>query len=343
MKKIISAILAALLLIACLSGCTGTSPNDAQKTADAQSQSSSDETVYTLKVGNVLAADDPITLGLEKWAASVKEKTDGHVLIEVYPNSTLGDSVEVLEQIIAGSDIGVMADTGMLADYVPDMAIYTAPYIFNSPENARAFVDSDMFKGWNDTLATFGIRDLGCNWYQGARNFLTNTPVEKPEDLSGLRVRTMGTTVAQESMKAFGCIPTSLAWSEVYSGMSSKVIDALEAQNTAIHGASLQEVVKYITKTEHFLLYTALVVSENWYQKLPEEYRNILEQEALTAGDYATDLTKELEQKYYEEFEAAGVTVNEVDKTPFIEAASSVYETMGWTDLKAQIDAAVGQ
>ena len=123
-------------------------------------------------------------------------------------------------------------------------------------------------KGWDEELTTHGIRDLGCNWYQGARSFMTNVPVATPDDLSGLRIRTMGSTVAQESMKAMGCDPVSLAWSEVYTGLSSNAIDAAEAQISAIYGASLYEVVDYYTLTEHFLLYTALVISEDWFQNI---------------------------------------------------------------------------
>ena len=225
----------------------------------------------------------------------------------------------------------------------PDMAIYSGPYVFNSVENARAFIETDIFKGWDEELTTHGIRDLGCNWYQGARSFMTNVPVATPDDLSGLRIRTMGSTVAQESMKAMGCDPVSLAWSEVYTGLSSNAIDAAEAQISAIYGASLYEVVDYYTLTEHFLLYTALVISEDWFQTLPAEYQEVLLTRAIEAGDYATAMTVEMESGYQEEMEAAGMQFVEVDKTPFIAASASVYEIMGWADLKAQIDAALGQ
>lgn len=331
-----------------LTACGGSSEpassgsSEAGAVSEGNASSASGET-YNLKLSTVLTDTDPIVTGLEKLAADMKEATGGEVNIEVYPSSQLGDTADVLEQAMSGSNVGVIIDTGMLADYVPDMAIYTGPYVFDSVENARKFIETDIFKGWDEELATHGLRDLGCNWYQGARNFWTQTKVEKPEDLKGMRVRTMGSQVAQESMSALGATPTSLAWSEAYSGLQGKVIDSVEAQTTAVYGSSLQEVTKYCAETEHFLLYTGLVISEDWYQTLPDEYKTLLVEKSIEAGDYATELTLETEEKYNEEIKAAGVEFVEVDKAPFKEATAKVYETMGWTDLKAQIDEELGQ
>lgn len=333
-------ILTALIAGVLLTGC-GTATSEVQKTEEVSTGESGE--VFNIKVGNVLVETDPINIGLKSWADAVKEKTDGKVIIEIFPNSQLGDTADMIEQVVAGSDVGVMADTGLLADYVPDMAIYTAPYVFNSVENARKFVDSNIFKEWNEELSKVGIRNLGFNWYQGARNFLTNKPINSMDDLKGLRVRTMGTKVAQDAMSAFGCVPTTLAWSEVYSGLQSNVIDALEAQTTAVYGASLQETVTHITKTEHFLLYTGIIVSEKWWSRLPEEYKTIIKEQAIIAGDYATELTIDSEQQLLDKIAEEGVTISDIDKTPFIESSKIVYEENNWGDLKTRIDQEVGQ
>ena len=352
MKKVLSILLVLVMVVAVLSACAKAPVDEAAPPEEEESAAPVEEEAqeaeepaetFTLKIGNVLADDDPITVGLREMSANVAEKTNGAVQIDVYPSSQLGDTADVLEMAKSGSNVGVIIDTGMLADYVPDLAIYAAPYVFDNVEEARAFIDTDIFKGWEEELATHGLRDLSCNWYQGARHFLTNTPVATPADLSGLRVRTMGSTVAQETMSSLGAVPTSLAWGEVYSGLQSKVIDAAEAQLPAVYGQSLHEVVDYITETGHFLLYTGLVISEDWYQSLPAEYQQVLMEESRACGDYATELTLEKEVEFKAEMEAAGVTFAEVDITPFKEATAAVYETMGWGELKAQIDAALGK
>lgn len=337
MKKII-ALLLAIMLVLSLAACGGSAP-----ATEEPAEPADDGKTYTLKLSTVLVDTDPIVTGMEKLAEDVAADTGGKVLIEVYPSSQLGDTADVLEQAKSGSNVGVIIDTGMLADYVPDIAIYSAPYVFDSVENARAFIETDIFKAWDAELTKHGLRDLGCNWYQGARNFLTNKKVEIPADLKGLRVRTMGSTVAQESMAALGAVPTSVPWGEVYSALQSNVIDSAEAQTTAVYGASLYEVTKFCAVTEHFLLYTGLVISEEWFQTLPEDYQQILIARAVEAGDYATELTLEVEVKDKELMAQAGMEYVEVDKTPFKEATASVYEKMGWTDLKAQIDGVLGQ
>lgn len=304
---------------------------------------SAGEKTYSLRIGNVLSDTDPITVGLREMAKKVADRTGGNLRIQVYPSSQLGDTADVLEQAKSGAAVGVIIDTGMLADYVPDMAIYTAPYVFADVHEARKFIETPMFKKWDEDLAKHGLRDLSCNWYQGARHFLTNKRVDKPADLANMRIRTMGSTVAQESMRAFGAVPTSLAWSEVYSGLQAGVLDAAEAQLPAVYGASLHEVVKFVAESGHFILNTALVISEDWFQTLPQEYRDILLEESLAAGDYATRLTLEQEGELKKKMEAAGVTFVPVDIKPFMDASAGVYKTMGWDKLKSEIDAALGK
>ena len=355
MKKTIAIVLVMVLALS-FAACSAATPQASESapsesavvseapSSEAPVESPADEgETYTLKLSTVLTDTDPIVVGMQKLADDVKTDTNGKLVIEVYPSSQLGDTADVLEQAKSGSNVGVIIDTGMLADYVPDMAIYSAPYVFDSVENARKFIDTDIFKGWDQELTTHGLRDLGCNWYQGARNFMTNTKVETPADLKGMRVRTMGSQVAQETMSALGAVPTSLAWSEAYSALQSNVIDSVEAQTTAVYGASLFEVTKFCAVTEHFLLYTGLVISEDWFQTLPEDYQAILITRAVEAGDYATEQTLELEVKDKDLMKEAGMEYVEVDKTPFKEASSSVYEKMGWKDLKAQIDEVLGQ
>ena len=322
MKKALIAALAALVLIGLQAG-AGES--------------------YSLRISTVLTDNDPITIGLREMAKAVAEKSNNRLKIQVYPSSQLGDTADVLEQAKSGAAVAVIIDTGMLADYIPDIAIYTGPYVFDNVQEARKFIETPQFIKWDEELATHGLRDLSCNWYQGARHFLTNKRVDTPADLANLRVRTLGSTVGQESMKALGAVPTSLAWSEVYSGLQAGVLDAAEAQLPAVYGASLHEVIKFVAETGHFLLNTALVTSESWFKSLPEDLQKILHEESLKAGDRATSLTIAEEENIKKRMQDAGVTFVAVDIKPFIDATASVYKTMGWEQLKGEIDKSLGK
>jgi tripartite ATP-independent transporter DctP family solute receptor len=299
---------------------------------------SADAAKYTLKLGFVVTEQDPIFKGAEALKKAVEERTNGELTIEIYPSSQLGDTKDVQEQAKMGANVGSVTDPGRLAEMVHELGIMLAPYVADNYDELRTISLSKPWKEWEEKLAQeHRLRILSFNWYQGARHLLTNTPVTVPADLKGIRMRTPGSPVWQETVRAMGATPVALAWAEVYPALQQKVIDGAEAQYPAIYGASLYEVIKYITKTSHFLLNTCVAVSEDWFQGLPEEYQKILLEEALKAGDVASQLTLDKESEYEAQIKEQGVTVNEIDTTPFKEATAVVYEKLGYGDARKLI------
>jgi tripartite ATP-independent transporter DctP family solute receptor len=295
---------------------------------------------YTLRVGMVVTETDPMYHGAIELKKNVEARTNGKLLIEVYPSSQLGDTQVMQEQVKLGANIAVITDAARLAESVREIGILGAPYIVENFQQGRKLVTSSLFKGWTDRLAKdHGYRVLSFNWYQGARHFLTNKPIRTPADLNGQRIRTPGATVWTATVSALGAVPTAMAWAEVYNAIQTKVIDGAEAQHPAVVGARLYEVVKYITKTGHFQLITPLVCSESWFQRLPAEYRSILQEEALKAGDYASKLTEDGLAANEATMKAQGVTIDEIDITPFKQAAEAVYDQVeGYRAIKAQVE-----
>ena len=110
-----------------------------------------------------------------------------------------------------------------------------------------------------------------------------------------------------------------MPWAEVYSALQLKAIDAVEAQHPASFGAKLYEQVKFITKTGHINLITGLVGSRIWFDKLPPDLQKVLRDEALKAGDIASKGTIDSLTRYEAQFREKGVTVAEIDTTPFRE------------------------
>lgn len=297
-----------------------------------------DAATYTLKLGFVVTEQDPIFMGAEALKKAVEERTNGDLVIEIYPSSQLGDTKDVQEQAKMGANVGSVTDPGRLAEMVHALGIMLAPYVADNYDELRVISLSKPWKEWEAQLAQqHRLRILSFNWYQGARHLLTNKPITVPADLKGIRMRTPGSAVWQETVRAMGATPVALAWAEVYPALQQKMIDGAEAQYPAIHGASLYEVIKYITKTSHFLLNTCIAVSEDWFQRLPEEYQQILLEEALKAGDVASQLTLEKESEFEAQIKAQGVTVNEVDPTPFKEATAVVYEKLGYEEARKLI------
>src|SRR5690606_30101682 len=182
--------------------------------------------------------------------------------------------------------------------------------------------------------AASGHQVLSFNWWQGERQLWTNKPINTPEDLSGSRMRTPGAPVWMETIKAMGATPTPMPFAEVYSALQQNVIDSVEAQLPAGYGAKLQEVTKYLTKTGHINLLTGLVTSAQWFDSLPADLQTALREEALKAGDFASHGTEASLAKIEADLKAEGVTVTEIDVTPFREATAGVYDTLGYGDLR---------
>jgi TRAP-type C4-dicarboxylate transport system substrate-binding protein len=155
-------------------------------------------------------------------------------------------------------------------------------------------------------------------------------------------MRSSGSVVVNETIRAMGAEPTPLAWSEVYPGLQQKVIDAAEAQYPAVYGAHLYEVITTVTKTSHFQLITGLATGSKWFNTLPKNYQKMLLEEALKAGDYASHLTIDSLNDYEAKMKKEGVQINNIDTTPFKKATEAVYDKIkGYQELRQQVNKAL--
>ncbi|MAM13603.1 MAG: C4-dicarboxylate ABC transporter [Rhizobiaceae bacterium] len=295
---------------------------------------------YTLNVNTALATNDPLYKGLEAFRDNVAEASDGALEVRLFPNSQLGPDEDVLEQARAGAPVAVVVDGGRLAVFVNEFGVLGAPYLANGYDGIRKVVTSDMFDGWAQKLHDdAGLDVLSFNWWQGERHLLTKKAISGPDDLSGVRMRTPGAPVWTGTIEAMGATPTPMPWGEVYSAISSNVIDGAEAQLPAVVGAKLDEVITNITLTGHINLITGLITSAAWVDSLPENLQTVLHEEALKAGDIASYGTQDALASLQQQLIDNGVAVEEIDVAPFKEATAVVYDDLGYGDLRDQLQA----
>lgn len=298
---------------------------------------------YSLRLGTVLAPGDPLVVGAEAMKKAVAERTDGKVEIQIFPSSQLGDTQDMMDQAQAGANVGTFVEASRVSVYVPQFDVLVAPYVFDSVDQLAALVESPTYDAWNKALEDkTGLTILSFNWYQGARNLLTKKPVSGPEDLKGVRVRTIGQPLWIKTIGAMGAVPTPLAWAEVYPSLQTGVIDGAEAQPSAIRGAKLYEVVSDVTVTEHIYLMTGLIVSAKWLNSLPEDLRAIVVEEAQKAGAGVLKANVEQADEIFAEIEKTGVKVHRIDTAPFRKAVEPVYEELGLTDMIKEARGAIG-
>ena len=294
----------------------------------------------TLNVNSALTADDPLFKGLEAFKQGVESRSGGRMQVRLYPSSQLGSDEDVLEQARAGAGVAVVVDGGRLAPFVREFGILGAPYIANGFPELRKLATSPLFDRWADRLRTAsGHQVLSFNWFQGDRHLLTNRAIAVPADLNGLRLRTPGAPVWLETIRAMGATPTPLPWTEVYSALQLRAIDAAEAQYPALWGSRLYEVVRFITKTSHINLITGLIGSRIWFDRQPAELRAILREEALKGGDTGSQATLASLDDFETRLKAQGLNVSTPDLAPFREATKVVYDKLNYTAVRREVEA----
>ena len=299
---------------------------------------------YTLSVNTALATSDPLYKGLEAFRDNVATASNGAIDVKLFPNSQLGADEDVLEQARAGAPVAVVVDGGRLAAFVNEFGVLGAPYLASGYEGIRKVVVSDRFEEWVKKLHdTSGHQVLSFNWWQGERHLWTRKPVTTPADLAGIRMRTPGAPVWVETVSAMGAVPTPMPFAEVYAALEQNVIDAVEAQLPAGQGSKLNEVTSVLTKTGHINLITGLVTSGPWFDSLPAELQTVLRDEALKAGDIASNGTADALAQIEADLVASGMTINEIDVTPFREATAGVYEKLGYGALRDELQAIVAE
>lgn len=311
--------------------------------AAGQQEPAEDQT-WEVQVGLVQNENDPLVLGLRHFKEQVEERTNGRVIVEIFPSSQLGDTRDLQEQALSGANIALLTDAARLAEMVPELGVMGAPYVVDSYEEALAMSQTPSFKSWEDELAeNFNLRVLSFNWYQGARHLLTNEPINGPDDLDGMIIRAPGSPVWQETVRAMGANPTALAWAEIYPAVQQGVIDGAESHHSGTWGASFYEVLSHITKTRHFQLNTTLVVGNDWFESLPEGFQAILLEEALAGGRVASERVIADLEKFEQQLIDAGMTVREIDVEPFVERTQIVYEQTGLVEARDAVYSEMGR
>jgi tripartite ATP-independent transporter DctP family solute receptor len=290
---------------------------------------------YTLSVNTALATSDPLYKGLESFVENVASASGGRIEVKLFPNSQLGPDEDVLEQARAGAPVAVIVDGGRLAPFVNEFGVLGAPYLASGYDGIRKVVTSPLFEEWVTKLHdTSGHQVLSFNWWQGERQLFTKKPIAGPSDLAGVRLRTPGAPVWMETVTAMGATPTPMAYAEVYSALEQNVIDGLEVQYPAAWGSKLFEVTTHVTKTGHISLITGMVTSASWFDSLPADLQTILRDEALKAGDIASRGTEDSLAQIEADLKAAGMTVSEADVQVFRDATASVYDKLGYGELR---------
>lgn len=285
-----------------------------------------DEETYVIKVGHTNAADHYYQIGLERFADLVAEKTDGRVEIQVFPADQLGGQRQEVEGLMVGTHDMVLVSSMVISNFNEDIGVFDMPFIFSDRDHAYRVLDGEIGDEVAAELEEIGLKVLAY-WENGFR-YITNgvRPIEKPEDLQGLKIRVPESPVYLDTFTTLGAAATPMAFGEVFSALQLGVVDGQEnPAGHVIHNA-FYEVQDYISLTGHFYTAQPLLISTTLYDSLPADIQQAISEAALEARDYERQLSMDNEAEYLEQIAEHGMTILEVDIPAFQAAVQPVYD-----------------
>ncbi|MDR1875939.1 MAG: TRAP transporter substrate-binding protein [Synergistaceae bacterium] len=282
--------------------------------------------IYSIRVGTTLAPSHPYNLGLEHFRDLVAEKTGGRIKVEVFHSSQLGNERDMVEGLQLGTLEMTLISTAPLSGFTSDFLVFDMPFIFSDVEVARACVDSDIGQNMLDGLSTQGIMGL-CFFENGFRS-ITNSrkPILTPEDLNGIKIRTMENPIHMDSFRVMKADPTPMAFGELFTALQQKTIDGQENPLAIIDTSKFYEVQKYLSLTEHFYAPAPVLMSRLFYDSLSADLQAAIKECLLESRTYERQLLDEMNAHLISDLKTKGMEINTVDKEPFIKAVQPVYE-----------------
>jgi len=215
----------------------------------------------------------------------VEAASGGRIKVEIYPANQLGSEREQLEGVKMGTIEMCNVSEGTVPGFFPEILVLGIPYLFESAPLAWKVLDGPFGRDLMEEMRKkTGIRCLTIT-ENGFRNFTNRIrPIKKPEDMKGLKFRTMENPAHMEMVRALGADPTPIAWGECYTALQQKVVDGQENPISLILVMKFYEVQKYLTMDGHIYSIDFTFINDAFFQKLPKDLRRIVEDAARVAG-----------------------------------------------------------
>lgn len=318
----IALVSAAFVLSA--AGCGAPSSSDG-----GGSSSGTAEQPIVLKFSHVTTPDSPKGKAAERFAELAAEKTNNRVTVEVFPSSQLYGDKDEMDALQANNVQMVAPSVTKLVGFVPSFQIVDMPFLFNSREAVLQFWDGELGQKLMRSLEPQGILGLAM-WENGFKQFTNNKhPLRKPEDFRGLKFRTQAGKVLEAQFKALGAGAATIPFGETYTALQQGTVDGQENTFNNTDTQKYAEVQKYLTISNHGRLDYVVLVNKEFWEGLPDDIRQALEEAMKEATDYERQLAVELDQQSLENLKQAGMEVVELtpeERAAFQQAFEPVYE-----------------
>lgn len=270
----------------------------------------------TLKLGHLANEDNPWHKASVKFGEELAELTDGRIVVEVFPNESLGKEIDLINGMQLGTvDMTITGES--LQNWAPMAALLAVPYAYSSLDHMDEVASGEIGDQIEaQIVANAQIRPIAY-FARGPRNLTSNRPITSPDDLDGLKMRVPNVPLFVDVWSSLGAQPTPMAFSEVFTSLQNGTIDAQENPLALIRSASFDEVQSHVNQTEHVRSWIYLTISEQTWNRLSDEDKEAVMQAAAVAQEYERELFEQSVADDRAYLEGKGMTFVEVDGPAF--------------------------
>ena len=326
MKKLLAALIC-ICMVCSLAACGSSTTSNQTSTAteSAQTENQNVEPIV-IRFGHIQNEQNAFHLAALQFKEYVEANAPVPTTVEIYPNGELGGERELAEALQLGS-VELAIAPGAIASFAPEMAVIGLPCMFSSRDQAYAVLDGSVGEKLAAGLPDKGLRLLSY-WENGFRQ-ITNSkhPINTPDDLKGIKIRTPENPVYINTFSAWGANVTAMAWSEVFTSLQMGAIDAQENALSIAVTNSLWEVQDYISLTNHVYEAAHLLMSESFWQSLSPEMQEVIQAGADYARDWERQYLIEKDEEYLDTLTSNGMKANEVDVEAFVAASTPLWDS----------------
>ncbi|WP_417427072.1 TRAP transporter substrate-binding protein [Hoeflea sp.] len=283
---------------------------------------------FNFTFAHVLTEDTPNARAAVRFKEEVEVKSDGRIEINIRPAAQLGGDVEIIEQTQMGLVHISIPPTGNLANFNEKMYLFDLPFLLSDNEAMKRVLDGEV---GTELLGTLGGNNLHgiAMWGAGFRHMTNNVrPINGPDDLKGIKMRTLQAPTILSTYRAYGANPTAMAYVEVYNGLQQGVVEGQENPLANIDSMRFYEVQKYMTLTGHAYHTYAAVMNLQAWESLPEDLQKVVEDAMIVGRDAAREYTIEDEARILDAIKDQ-IEIQELSpegRAAFVEASKPIYE-----------------
>lgn len=307
-KRTRALVVAGALIPLVVAGCGGA--------RSGSSEGGGDGAEFTITFAHVTTDSTPKGQAANWFKEDLEERSEGRIEVEVYPNSSLyGDKDEM--QAIQQNSVQILAPaSAKFTTVAPALQVLDLPFLFDGPEDIPSVAAADTEVGQaiyaNEDLENANMKVLGL-WDSGMKQIHSNNLTETPDDMAGKKYRIQPSDVLRSQIEAWGGQPEAIAFAEVYSALQQGVIDGGENTYSNIESQNMHTVQSNIVESDHGYIGYILVINTDFWDSLPEDLQQAVQESADGASEYNRDNSTELnEESKNEILDTGGTEINEL-------------------------------